>query len=377
MTTPNEAEKLYEELKTQSLHLPDLRLKFQDWPQGDNVRLDDIRVEADKMIRSVTEDKEMLDNAERSDMGHLASLWYPKAGWTELQVGAAYLAWVFIWDDEIDLGMSETAKSSELGREYCDKSLDYINKSMGLNYDWRNSKAEDIPHPYRYMRIFEKFGFGLRAADEDQRWQAYKGLRDYIAQVGVEHSRQLNGHFPTSKEYLAMRRGTAGVAPVAGCTEFMNGVKLPAWLRHSREMEVLAREATMMCLIINDLYSAHKEVASKTLQNYVVVLYAECEPRSLGQSVKALLDLLDESKTAFNKAVESLEKQVERDAELGKNLRACIDTHRHFVTGLIEWTLTSARYKMDKYLQKDGSFIIPLVPGKATNGRGESAPITM
>lgn len=80
-------------------------------------------------------------------------------------VTAAYLAWVFVWDDEIDLGETETSRSVELGREYCEKSLAYIKASMGLG-DSGNG-AETLPYPC--MEIFREFGHGLRAgADEGQ-----------------------------------------------------------------------------------------------------------------------------------------------------------------------------------------------------------------
>lgn len=70
--------------------------------------------------------------------------------------------------------------------------------------------------------------------------------------------------------------------------------------------------------------------------------------------------MLGDSMKAFEKAAEDLYSQTKHDAELDRSLRACIDSHCHFVTGLIEWTLTSARYRMDDYIQKDGSFVIPL-----------------
>jgi hypothetical protein len=53
----------------------------------------------------------------------------------------------------------------------------------------------------------------------DQRQQVYKALELYITQVGVEHSRQLEGTLPNVQEYFDMRFGTAGVAPVCGCAE--------------------------------------------------------------------------------------------------------------------------------------------------------------
>jgi hypothetical protein len=55
----------------------------------------------------------------------------------------------------------------------------------------------------------------------DERLQTYKGLKAYITQVGVEHHRQLDRKLPSAEAYLAMRMGTAGVAPVSGCVEYV------------------------------------------------------------------------------------------------------------------------------------------------------------
>lgn len=41
---------------------------------------------------------------------------------------------------------------------------------------------------------------------------------------------------------------------------YMNRVTLPDCIRNLPEMRTLGQEATLMCLIINDLYSAPKEI---------------------------------------------------------------------------------------------------------------------
>jgi hypothetical protein len=43
-------DKLSEELAKQSLLLPNLRIKFKDWPQGVNEHLDQLRPVVNKMI---------------------------------------------------------------------------------------------------------------------------------------------------------------------------------------------------------------------------------------------------------------------------------------------------------------------------------------
>lgn len=90
------------------------------------------------------------------------------------------------------------------------------------------------------------------------------------------------------------------------------------------------------------------------------MLFNESKSRTMEEAVGTLLKMLDDSMKAFDQAAADLHSKTQQDEGLDKSLRACIDSHCHFVTGLIEWTLTSARYRMDDYMQKDGSFVIPL-----------------
>lgn len=90
------------------------------------------------------------------------------------------------------------------------------------------------------------------------------------------------------------------------------------------------------------------------------MLLNEDENRSLDKAVHKLLNMMDESIKAFDEAASTLDAKTKSDKALNQALWACIDSRREFVTGLIEWTLVSARYRMDKFMQEDGSVIIPL-----------------
>lgn len=78
-------------------------------------------------------------------------------------------------------------------------------------------------------------------------------------------------------------------------------------------------------------------------------------------AVDRLMGMLEDSKASFEKAAEDLLRKTQHDQELWKHMRAVVDTHCHFVTGLVEWTLTSARYQLEDYMQDDGSVDIPLL----------------
>lgn len=184
---------LARELMGQSLHIPNIKMKFIKWPAGLNSNLDKLRLEVDRMIKtyksrssilnsswsdvySITTDEEILRSFEKCDFGRLACLYdypiipssslltrksyYPNATWERLQVGAAYLVWVFIWDDEIDLGNTKTAKNKNLTRGYCERSRNFVHSSLGLSTT-KNIENMGTGHLSKIMGIFDEFGHGI------------------------------------------------------------------------------------------------------------------------------------------------------------------------------------------------------------------------
>jgi hypothetical protein len=59
---------------------------------------------------------------------------FPDSDWEQLKVGAAFLVWIFTWDDIIDHGEddSDATSSEELAQEFCKQSLDYAKQKLGL-----------------------------------------------------------------------------------------------------------------------------------------------------------------------------------------------------------------------------------------------------
>ena len=88
----------------------------------------------------------------------------------------------------------------------------------------------------------------------------------------VENTAQQVGTIPTVEQYTFMRLGTSGITPGLAFCEFTSDVRLPDEIMESREMRDMWREATSLCMMINDLYSMKKEVKSGALQNMIPVM---------------------------------------------------------------------------------------------------------
>ncbi|KJZ71670.1 hypothetical protein HIM_08931 [Hirsutella minnesotensis 3608] len=354
----DEAQDLAQELDGKHVRVPNLKIRFSDWPAETNVNLEKLRPVVDRMIESIVTDDGKLEAYKNCDFGLLASLWYPRAGWEELQIGAAFLVWVFIWDDEIDLAETEIASSKDETRRYCEKSLAYMHGVLDL--DTINHAINPVS-PYACLTVFGKFGRGLaKLADLAQRKRVYRELELYVSHVAIEQERQQDGKVPSTVEYIDMRMRTAGVTPSTACNEAMNSVQLPAWVVDSKEMRTIWEETTMLCLIINDFYSIEKEMASGTLQNLVSVMYHWNKARNMDLVVSDIMGMLEASRESFEKAFRVLDAKTKNNEQLNNDMRVCVGNCRTFVTGLIEWSLRSGRYKMYRYLQKDGSVDITL-----------------
>ncbi|KAJ5743504.1 isoprenoid synthase domain-containing protein [Penicillium manginii] len=352
------AKQLAHDIAGQQLLIPSLWHWLADWPAAVNQNLERLRPVVDTIIDSSIIDEEKRNHIKRHDFALLAALMYPRAEWRELQIVAAYKVWVFIWDDEIDLGQSETALDKEKTGQYCKKSLAYIRHVLQLDTD--NGTDIGLHHsPYKCMAAFKEVCDGLvETADADQRERIFRELEIYISQVVIEQGRQQDGKLPTLEEYVSMRMGSVGVTPYIACFEATNRIQLPRSVMDSKEMSIIWEETTMLSLVINDIYSCQKEIASGSIQNLVPVMWNET--KNMGHVVVDIISILKESVKKFERAFKMLEGQTSLDSKLDNDMKAFVDNCRTWVTGLLEWTLTSERYKMYQYLHQDGSVVVPL-----------------
>lgn len=80
----------------------------------------------------------------------------------------------------------------------------------------------------------------------------------------------------------------------------------------------------------------------------------------MDQVVQDVVGMLKMSVKSFERAFRILDTQTKSDIKLNGDMRMYVDNCRTFVTGLLEWALVSARYKMSLYLKHDGSVPVPL-----------------
>ncbi|KAH7324543.1 isoprenoid synthase domain-containing protein [Stachybotrys elegans] len=367
-TLVGDALTLAAELHGKTFHIPNLRETFADWPIGINQHLERLQCLVDKTLEDVVKNKRKLQALKRADFALLIALWYPDAAWEEIEIATYYSLWIFIWDDEVDAGDTSVSTDEKLAHAYSRQSQNFVHQVLSLNHGAGNQSIVDsaLPHAniHPNMRLFAEVGAALKAGtDLVQRRRFYNELSYFMIQVGIEHSYRLNGIIPSVDKYLEIRSGSVGCAPQIAITDFMLKVRLPEAIMESAAMKTLWKETVVICLILNDVYSAQKEIAQGSLFNLIPVLFENLDgdERRPDAVIAQVMELLKTSMCNFETAAVTLTKlAAEGNAQVDQDTAAFIMWCRYFITGVLDWSLKSKRYGMDNCIQDDGSVLAVL-----------------
>ncbi|KAI0115033.1 terpenoid synthase [Daldinia grandis] len=361
----NEALTLATQLDGKTFRLPDLWKLFSEWPLAANPHAERLEGLVNSMLERIITNEKKLNALKKADFGRLMALWYPDAEWPELEIATAYSVWIFVWDDEVDAGDTDVSNDEELARAYYQKSLSTVHRLLGLDESEGSEEiiAQEEASLHPNMALFADVGRGLRnSTDRIQRERFYRELENFMVSVGVEHGHRMRGSIPTVEKYLQIRSGSVGCAPQIALTDHMLKVRLPESIMECGPMKELWKETVVMCLILNDIYSVQKEIAQASLFNLVPVMYKNCSPekQTLDTVTRGIEAALRESMRGFEEAAKALVEMASDNAEVSRDVQAFIKWCRHFITGVLQWSLESKRYGMADCLHKDGSLSIVL-----------------
>ncbi|KAM4067103.1 terpene synthase family, metal binding domain-containing protein [Hirsutella rhossiliensis] len=358
---PDLAAALARSLVGKNYSIPDLNALLGGWPAGINEHLERLRPVVDQMLESIIANKKILPGLKRCDFALLTSL----AAWTELEVAAAFMVWIFVWDDGIDEGDSEVATHEQCARIYCNQSTAYARWALGLARNTNKQhgilcQSEEPQCSVPTMSLFHRMCSGLYLKiDKVQRQRMFQETESYMASTMIEQSNRQSQQVPTPEQYFDMRLVTSGIYPALALFDYIAGVRLPESIMESNSMKSLWRETTILCMLVNDIYSFKKELASGSVLNMIPVLFNARVTDDLNETMGVLVNIMHNSSIAFGKAAEEL-AELASVARLEAEVETYIDVCRTVVTGLNKWALTTKRYSMEKYQRKDGSIIIAL-----------------
>ncbi|KAK7211832.1 hypothetical protein V2G26_019010 [Clonostachys chloroleuca] len=281
LQTPTEqpAKSIATTLSQMTLYVPGLGRLLQDWPRGANPNIETARAEVEKLLEMTIEAPEKLMKLRKCDFGLLAALCYPTCPRAGLLIATQLLLWIFLWDDEIDMGEGNTctATNHENAKDYCSRSLRHVEEVFDP-YNAHSSSAGP-----NAMKIFDLLSEQLRInMSSDQTKRFTHTIKTFIEQAAVEQIGDSNeDRLPNFDNYMNLRLDTSAIGPSLAICELTVEVTLPEWVTQSAEMGCMWKSISVICMLINDIYSLQKELRNGVAQSAIPILWSASEPNDL------------------------------------------------------------------------------------------------
>ncbi|EGR47124.1 uncharacterized protein TRIREDRAFT_122825 [Trichoderma reesei QM6a] len=386
------ANELASMLSGSTLTIPNLKVPLAKFARGQSKYTAEIRRWVDRLVEENIHDRRKCIGVKRCDFGYLAACCFPDADWEQLKAAAAFLVWIFTWDDIIDHGedTSGIISNGDRARVFCQQSLEYISQKLELGGSCEEIASQIAPS----MSMFDETAGPLMSVNWSQSWSClineqtlpnnilttiltgqtqrlYSEIEHYVKCCLIEHLQQEDDSIPSQEEYTTMRFGTSGITPGIAICEFTRDISLPDEIVESAPMKVIWREITRLCMMINDIYSCQKELRSGVIQNIIPVIAYASGTDDITTVTQEFMDIFQTSVNTFEEAYQLLKALASPDPKLSEDIQKYIQNCQTITTGLLEWMLRSERYSVGKHLQADGSALVPLIydSGKATAGK--------
>ncbi|KAF9876446.1 hypothetical protein CkaCkLH20_05854 [Colletotrichum karsti] len=354
----HEAQAIVSALRGQTLHVPDLGGIFKNWSVKTNPHYQKVIPVVEDAFDRMVKNPALRKKYREANYARFVSLYFPHPEWNQIKTLAHYIVWLFCWDDAIDQEGSDLSHNLLRAKTHRSNTIRVLENVLGLT----TQPASEIDRDHVNAEL-KNIGDELQKAYTLAQRKAFMSqMRRYIEDCDKEQSLRLRGSLPDLETYGEIRHGTAGVWTLCALIEFGLGEAVPWRICHMEELHSLWAETSRGIWITNDILSLKKEMpkddrAAESIVNAVPILMAE-QGKSPQEAVDALLADLVVSVAAFEAAAAAL---AEAAGEEGRQavLRYC-DACRCMVTGSIQFTFESTRYKLAGCLNEDGSLDIPL-----------------
>ncbi|KAJ7646599.1 isoprenoid synthase domain-containing protein [Roridomyces roridus] len=346
-------------LNGKTLFIPSIPRIFATWPSASSRHERHLRQYVDVLLESVVQNPTKLAGMKQADFSNQIALWCPSAEWEQLMLVTAFTLWLWIWDDEVDEGITIVSRNGDEAREYYAQSREYMQQCLGLKVKPPGSNASIHPN----MRLFSLVGdASCKSTDKIQRTRFYKELDHYMTMVEVEHELRVGGLIPDTGEYLKVRLGSAGVLLLVAITGYILRIRLPESIMTSKAMRAIWEETTVINMTMNDIYSCPKEIAQHSLMNIIPVLWMNMPPEE--QSLEAVaaecIKIMAEAKARFEAAAKDLDVICADDSVLRKDTANFVQWCRYFSTGVMYWSMGTQRYGIKSCVREDGTIELKL-----------------
>ncbi|KAL1845552.1 hypothetical protein Daus18300_014502, partial [Diaporthe australafricana] len=333
---PNTA--LANELRGQKLHV-DMTNSFCNWPSGAmNPHYKRLQLECNRVLEIGVPDAQRCSKFKKSDFALFSVLWWPDADWEDLYTAMLFTVALFVWDDTIDTNEHILASSFDSAEIWRDQSLAYFRYHLQLS-------PQDLePHcPDDICLLFKEFAerfcnnFG-----QEQRCRMFSKIEHFVAHNKLEQAERLAGRIPNYDEYMNIRYGVTGVRMFTLLLEITQKTTLPTWVMESSEMNEIVKECNFIIIVVNDILSLKKEIATDCVMNLVPVLYKSGQ--TLDRVIPHLIDEMHASRDRLDGAAATLHAMTQSDPQLARDVMRFIDGIRIMDTGTLEYSIEAMRY---------------------------------
>ncbi|KAK6524096.1 hypothetical protein TWF694_005759 [Orbilia ellipsospora] len=375
-------------IEGKTLHFPNLREVFKDWPCAENPHIEDIT----KNIKVRTTEKNRLAKPKQrlllnSDIPSFVAKCYPAVTFDRsIDIVCRYTMWLFLWSHYINKIATNPPKNIDAINDYLVDCMDFamlsfriipedlVERSRGLQ---RDTLVPDN------MTLFGKLGVSLNDIGLPARSSFSRVVCEYIRSVQTRMEMMALPGVPNVSSYMKAALPTVEIYPQLELYDYLiykdNQYPKPSHMRKSKYIKyvnMMTKNLAEIALIIRDIYSVRTDVAAKSQFNMVVSSFFDGDretPQSAEEVVDSLMELLRAKKIEFDAAVMKLsqETRLADQKRIGKISDKKAVTHekhidtlvkwcRYTITGYVDWNLKSNRYHLADSIQEDGSLKVTL-----------------
>ncbi|KAF2827090.1 terpenoid synthase [Ophiobolus disseminans] len=262
----------------------------------------------------------------------------------------SFMAWFFLWDDEIDCG-SLTLDNDGRTDAYCNDAIAFITSYMQPELNIARPAPGRLHNSGCFVDIGLAMQDGQSKADRDRYVSALVAYMNSVRagqaqwQVGVS----------AVEDFIERRAKSIGVIPTL-CTHVWGyGIRLPEWVWNHEAMQKMTYEVCVTVALYNDIASLKKELKANEVDNIIPILVFHHDI-SAQEAVDMTIEILDKSYREFLSAVECLKDAVSgEDEDVKRDFQIWVDACVDMLVGNVAWSLTIPRYLPRSALDDAGS----------------------
>ncbi|KAK6495446.1 hypothetical protein TWF481_003465 [Arthrobotrys musiformis] len=340
-------------LKGQTLTFPDIDGLFKDWPVGFNPHYEILKQVQNAELLKLLGPSKRYEALVAADCAFHAASWWPTATFDSLRVVSSLVAFLYVWDNEIDSPeFGDLSSDLDAGERFRERTIAHIKTYLGDALPEDGVRSEKVEMAIAsFNPVGETAGFRL---PKSQRQIFMEENIRFVLATGYEQRVELRGKAPTIEEYMHIRMGTSGVATLSVLTEYMMQIDLGDEIRNDPDIQTIHDQSNCIVSLVNDIFSLRKELTFPFYCNAVAVLYHK--HRNLQVAVNKTFQMVVASVQTLEDAGARL---LARYPDRRTDLEAFVYAAKTMCTGNITWSRMTRRYKLgvDKF---DGTTSITL-----------------